>query len=73
MLLANGGCKKQVSKAALRTRCSLQNLQETSTAQIAKVSEWRQELAQSLVKVEEDREADHARTQSLGKAEVFAE
>ncbi len=39
MLLANGGCKKQVSRAALRTRrSSLKNLQGISTAKIAKLN-----------------------------------
>ena len=73
MLLTNDGCKNQVSKAALRTRYSLQNLGETSTAQIAKVSALKQELAQSLAKVEEGREIDLLKNPKSGKAEAFAE
>ncbi len=49
MLLANGGCRNQVSKAA---RCSLQNLQETLIAPIARVSVLKQALTRLLSGVE---------------------
>jgi hypothetical protein len=62
MLLSNAGSKKQVSKAALRIRCGLQNLQETSTAAISRVSALKQELAQSLAKAEENREVDQPKS-----------
>jgi hypothetical protein len=74
MLLANAGRKNEVSKAALRIcRCSLQNLQETLTAQISRASALKQQLTQSLAEVDENRETDQLENPRCGKAEAFAE
>lgn len=76
MLLANAGRKNESKngrrKAALRTHCSLKNLQETSTAQISRVSALKQALAQPLAKVEECREIDQLKNPKSGKAKAFA-
>jgi hypothetical protein len=70
-MLLNGECKKQVSMVALRIcRRSLQDLQETSTARIARVSTLMEELAQSLAKVEENLEIEQPEPEGLQLADM---